>query len=151
EMIEYFAGVLEQKVRLREPVILYHHPNNRHESVLREIMANVRHASLPAMRLIDFALWWKKRESSMREAELRDSMLLTRGTSSGGGTWWHITREVGMECFAPPAASTDLNSVSWTVRPAVPALPADVARVRKYNPWIAVNNIEDTITRMFRS
>ncbi|HTK82418.1 MAG TPA: polysaccharide deacetylase family protein [Bacteroidota bacterium] len=151
EMTGYFAEVIERKILLRDPVMLYHHPNNRHERVLREVMANIRRTSLPSMRLIDFAEWWKKRENSIPNIELRGTTLGADGASSDGDVWLHVTRGDGTECFIPPASSMDLNSAGWSARPAPLSLPEDYARVRKYNPWIAINKLEDAVTRMFRS
>ena len=150
EMTEYFAQVIDRKIRMRDPVLLYHHPNNGHDRVLREIMANIRNASLPVMRLIDFARWWKKRETSMPEPELRDTTIVMHGSSSGSEAWLHITRADAVECFVPSSPSIDLKSISWTAREDAMAMPADYARIRRYNPWIIINGIEDRITGLFR-
>jgi len=64
EMRSYFEAVIEQKTALNEPVVLYHHPLDKHPEVLEYIFSTVNKKSLPMLTFARYAEWWQKRTDS---------------------------------------------------------------------------------------
>jgi len=71
EMCSYFTAVIEQKIALNEPVVLYHHPLDNHHEVLEFIFGLVKDKNLPMMTFEAYAKWWEKRSDSKITASVK--------------------------------------------------------------------------------
>ena len=180
EMISYFRSVIDRKVQAREPVFLYHHPKNGHLSVLESIFQLVKERGLQPFRMIDYASWWKKRDcegwriavdgswirveippgsvpagpgqaASVPHAPVSPGSMPAEPSPSGSGDpWLHIIRPDGMEAFHSMSPALELGQLEWQRPPSPPALPSDIARIRRFNPWIPIIRTEDRIASLFR-
>ncbi|MGA2623444.1 MAG: polysaccharide deacetylase family protein [Bacteroidota bacterium] len=151
EMTEYFQGVLKRKLSHREPVFLYHHPGNGHENVLREMIDVVRREGISAVRMIDYARWWKKRSASFRGIAVDgQSLNVTIGTPADD-VFLHLTLGDGRESFVPARLGVEMDSLEWSERPRPLPLPPDADRVRKFNPWIPLHRLEDFVFGIFKT
>ena len=148
EMLAYYREIVRGKCDAREPVLLYHHPNNAHENVLKQIIATIQNLSVPVVRMIDYAQWWKRRNSHPFDADISGEMITLRTRSAHDDVWLHVTKGDGTECFSPQESSIDLRRAAWLPVPPPAPLPEDYSRIRKFNPWISVNLLEDTIHRL---
>jgi hypothetical protein len=170
EMSDYFRSVIDRKIQAREPVFLYHHPKNGHIPVLEKIFAQVKERGIVPTRMIDFAAWWKERNSEGWRISAEGSSLgveippvedqagrpstgdVHKGTMSEdfGKPWLHIIRPGGMEAFHSPGPELNLGDLKWEKPAPWPPLPADIARIRKFNPWIPIIRIEDRLASLFK-
>ncbi|MDH4070441.1 MAG: hypothetical protein OEV30_08455 [Ignavibacteria bacterium] len=72
QMIRYFRGSLRVKLEKREPLFYYHHPAQRCWGVLESLFRSVNEQGIAKTTLLDYALWWKKREAAVMVADVED-------------------------------------------------------------------------------
>jgi hypothetical protein len=159
EMISYFRDVMERKIRLREPVMLYHHPGDGHPAVLETMIARAREGGLSPCRMIDYAAWWRRRSCEGWEITHDGSTITVQQPAQGvaegaepqgwGKPFLRIVGKDGLEAFHPAEASIDLDTLEWHAPQGAPDLPADILRARKFNPWIPIIRAEDAMARFF--
>ncbi len=155
EMISYYRIQIERKLRLREPIILYHHPGDGHPAVLESMVRSAKDHALSPTRMADFAAWWRGRSCESLSIAQHGSALTLKKAASGGGRqpqsrgtpFLRIVRKDGMEAFHAPEESINLESLEWHSPPKPPSLPSDILRARKFNPWIQIIRAEDTLAR----
>jgi peptidoglycan/xylan/chitin deacetylase (PgdA/CDA1 family) len=145
EMTGYYKLVMEEKLATREPLFFYHHPKDHHEPVLEEIFLWIEERSLPIVRLIDYAEWWKKRHTSRHRIQVNSSELLIETENDVHDVWFHITKPDGMEAFVKPQTKIDLTFSEWMPRPSPVPLAPDIHRIRSFNPWIQLIQSQDKI------
>ena len=68
-MLEYFEGVLTDKLTARQPVFLYHHPMQIGLTVWKQLFATIRESDLMPITFLEYARFWKQRN----EAEIKAS------------------------------------------------------------------------------
>lgn len=151
EMINYFRYLMGIKLTHREPMIFYHHPKNNYESVLDTFAEFVNIHNINSVRMIDYAKWWKRRDQCNFIADYDNNYLYIKTNSLPNDVWLHIVRPDGKEAFSAIQSNIDLGRLEWQSQPDISALPSDIPRIRKFNPWILLINAEDFVTNMFRS
>jgi hypothetical protein len=151
EMIRYFTDVVERKVSCREPLFFYHHPKNGHHHVLTTLFAMISVLDVPLMTMGDFQSWWMRRSNASLSAESAGNELRMRLSGGSPDLRCRVTRQDGMEAFVPAEGALNLDALSWSPPPSAVPLPADIARIRKTNPMILWNAVEDRLARMVRS
>ncbi len=147
EMIEYFDGVLAWKLNRRLPVALYHHPNNGHLGVLEQVRGSARSKVMYAVTMSTFARWWTKRTASGCEIHTEGESISASTKREVEDLHLHITRAGGVEAFTRLQPRMDLRSLRWESAPVPLALPADIRRIRRFNPWIPLQRCEDVLHR----
>jgi len=60
-MYDYFINVINQKIALCEPVIIYTHPMEERLEILKKIFNYINQYELPKYTFKDYEDWWKKR------------------------------------------------------------------------------------------
>lgn len=149
EMRGYFAGVVESKLRSRDPLFFYHHPKNLHLDVLDGLFADIQRRGLRTVLLGEYARWWKRRSAVSFEPSVDGDTLRMSGSPAPEDLRCRLTRADGSEAFAPISGSLDLRAADWTPPPEPLALPKDIGRIRAFNPWIPINRMEDFVHRIF--
>ncbi len=142
-MIEYFRHVVQQTIASRIPLILYHHPNDRHESVLQEIFTIIQKAKIQPVLFHEYASWWKERHNGTFSADYTNGALSFKSEISESSVWIHITKPDGMETFMPLNRTSISENIPWTKKPNPSPLPDKLTRIRKYNPWISIIRSQD--------
>lgn len=150
EMTEYFHGVLKRKLSHREPVFFYHHPGNGHEDILKEMIDVVRREGIPAVRMIDYARWWKKRSASLMGIAVDGQHLTITTGAPADDVFVHLTLGNGRESFMPAPVKVEMDSLEWQECPQPLPLPPDADRARRFNPWIPLNRLEDFVFGIFK-
>lgn len=149
-MIEYFDNVIGKKRRHREPLFFYHHPKDDNHQVVQHIFDKIKLMRLSNLRMIDYARWWKKRSSLSLKISIEQDTMQIESQQKDSDHWIHITRPDGQESFCPIRTSILLPSLKWSKRPTIQIPPSDMNRIRKYNPWIIINRIEDYFHKLFK-
>ena len=151
EMTEYFKGVVKHKLNQREPLFFYHHPGNGYENVLEKVVDVVRGERIPAVRMIDYARWWKRRSASFTELAVKGKSLVVAAGTPAEDVFLHLTLGDGRESFARVRSEVELDSLEWRGCPPPLPLPPDADRARRFNPWIPLNRLEDFVSGILKT
>jgi hypothetical protein len=68
DMLEYFVGVLTDKLTARQPVFFYHHPMQIGLTVWKQLFATIRESDLIPITFLEYARFWKQRNEAVIEA-----------------------------------------------------------------------------------
>ena len=145
DMLAYYRLVIGRKLRLREPVILYHHPKNHHTDVLKTVLTDLAGSSPDWMTMTQFGEWWRRRNLSGVTIECSEVDCRIGSEQPIGECRVRLTRADGTEVFLSREGVHDLRNSHWVARPHVPRVPDDIGRIRKFNPWIPIQRMEDKI------
>jgi hypothetical protein len=143
EMIRYFRNQVDKKLFLNEPIIFYHHPTNNHLEVIENILNYVKDKNVPAMRMTDYADWWKKRNEIKMNMSLNENRIEVRGENPTDDIYLRITTGDGRDALAQVSESIDLSRIQFRKKTLPMAPPKDISRIRKFNKWMVINKIED--------
>jgi hypothetical protein len=155
QMMEYYHGVIVQKLSRAEPLFFYHHPTHRHWDVVEFIFRSMQQRGITNVTLGEYARWWKIRQQEECALVLEDELLSVvrpRGGKENGGEKLslHITRVAGEEVLVPIRKRIDLKALEWrsVVRSSPP--PQDIRRTREFDPRAMLGEIYNTVVRKFR-
>ena len=107
-MLNYFINIIEQKLTLQEPVILYTHPGEERLNILNEIFRKINIFNIPILTFNDFYDWWIKRTSLKWNAELIDDNI-SINRNSEENIFWVRTFYPNKEVYLAPLISNDLK------------------------------------------
>lgn len=143
QMMSYFENEIEKKLKLNEPIILYHHPTNENIEVVEHIFQKMRSMDIPKLTMHQFAEWWNKREKAKIRI-VQEGPILKVDTE-------HVFSELKLRLSSPTGKETittidpmfELDKISWQEKEIPLPLPKDFQRIRKFNKWMLINKIED--------
>ena len=150
EMIDYFRFAMESKLQQRDPLFFYHHPRNNHADVLKVMFEFVHQQSVQAVRMIDYARWWKKRCGVSYRAFVNDNELRIDSGPADDSVYVHITQDSVKESFTPFQSHISMGNLEWNNSPQPMPLRADIHRIRKFNPWIPIVRAEDFLYKLIK-
>ncbi len=107
-MLCYFLNIIEQKLSLQEPIILYTHPGEKRLNILDKIFKKINSLNIPILTFSDFYDWWIKRASLKWEAELIDGEIKIK-TESNENIFWLRTFYPNKEIYLAPLNGNDLK------------------------------------------
>jgi peptidoglycan/xylan/chitin deacetylase (PgdA/CDA1 family) len=143
EMEQYFRYQVDKKLFLNEPIIFYHHPTHNHLEVIENILNYVKDKNVPAMRMTNYADWWKKRNEIKTNMSFNENCLKVRGENHPDDVYFRITTSDGREALVQVSESNDLSGIQFRKKPLAMVPPKDISRIRKFNKWMLINKIED--------
>ena len=149
EMIEYFDFVLAQKAAAGDPMFFYHHPNDGNEPVIEYIFEKMSELNIPAMTMLDYARWWKKRSAVHFSAEYSNGKIAVSSSDAPVDISLAVSNPKGKRAFLPVNGSFNDAGVEWKDGPPPLPLPADIGRTAQFNPWIPLIRTEDFLHRLF--
>jgi hypothetical protein len=132
-MIRYFAGVIERKIAVREPIILYHHPRDMHLEVLEWLFQEMRYKKVPAKTMGEYASWWNIRSSSIPEIQYANGKVRFSGSRMDNTIQVRLVKSDGTEALVPQSEQIVLETVRWEQKSAPWLMPDDYLRARKFN------------------
>jgi Polysaccharide deacetylase len=133
QMIRYFAGVIERKVAVREPIIFYHHPRDMHLDVLQWLLQEMRYKKIPVKTMGEFAAWWKMRSVSIPELHYANGKVRSSGVRFDKSIYMHLVHPDGTEAVIPASEQIVLDTVRWEQTSSGWTMPDDYMRVRRFN------------------
>lgn len=149
-MMEYFAMVTHQKLRRNEPLFYYHHPTHRAWDVVEHTFGLAEHHRIRNTTFGDFARWWTERNTIKPVFAFSSNELLVNVPGEVKEDFWlHLTTPENMETWTPFIRSLSLRSLKWHERVFAPP-PADVRRVREFDPRNMLGDLYTTLARKFR-
>ena len=150
-MREYFTMVAAQKFSRHEPLFFYHHPSHRHWNVVEGIFS-LAGEGVEIMTLGAYAEWWKRRIAVRYAADVEGEVVRIHDSGSPfpGDVWLRVTNTRREEVILPAGESIALFSLRWTA-PVVPAPPpADIRRIREFDPRKMLGELYDSLVRKLR-
>lgn len=149
-MAEYFRRIVRTKIGRREPALLYHHPRNGGTDILRSVITQFGEAGVPVVKLSAYAAWWADRCAERPVIDAGADRIRIDGLTGRSPAMFRIAAADGREAFTAPAPTIATASLAWTPPPVPVPLPEDILRIRRYNPWVALQRAEDLLAALFR-
>ena len=151
QMIRYFAGVVQRKLRVREPIMFYHHPNDGHLQVLEWMFQEMRRERVPAKTMGEYARWWKMRTTSIPGMRFTKGSLHLHGVQpEKKSLYLRIAQLDGTEAIIPASKQIVLGTVRWGPRPSAWVMPDDYLRSRRLNYRIPLIRGLDAVYHFIR-
>ncbi|HOV97946.1 MAG TPA: DUF2334 domain-containing protein [Bacteroidota bacterium] len=148
-MKQYFDFVIDKKLALAEPIILYHHPRDGKLDVLEHIFHRIKEVKLPLFTMIEFAEWWRKRQRSSLHCEFQNDTLMVSADSNDESCTIHCTISDGREAFLQTPSTVKLESLPRKTRQPF-VYPKDYVRIVRWNYRIPFIRTTDAIVKFFR-
>jgi Polysaccharide deacetylase len=101
QAVDYYLGVIQQKLFLNDPVIFYDHPIHGHFRIFEQIFSEVRKRNILKMTLQDYQSWWRKRLNAHWRATFEKGKLSIRSSNSDASIWLKLTYPDGKELLMP--------------------------------------------------
>ncbi len=151
-MKEYFSMVADQKLARAEPLFFYHHPSHRNLDVVDELFSHAEENEIGSTTLGAFARWWKSRlecsfTSICEEDKLNCKLSCPDGHAEG--IWMRVSSSGRREALLPITPEVRLKEVPWVERSDWPP-PADLRRIREFDPRRVLGDIYTRFVRRFR-
>ncbi|MDO9028075.1 MAG: hypothetical protein Q7U68_04350, partial [Candidatus Roizmanbacteria bacterium] len=131
EMTGYFIDEIEKKLKMREPIVLYHHPTHENLDVVENIFRKIKDLNIPTMKMCEYADWWKKRAAVQISLEAQEDV------------YARIINPEGKEKIISINDGVNINDFGWKVKPNNVPLPDGIARIRKFNKWMLIHKLEN--------
>lgn len=131
-MRAYFTGRIRRSLANHDPLLLYDHPTHDHLDVIADVLSTVRDAGIPCRTLGAYADWWVTRGRTRWTGVVRDDTLAVQAEGAAADLYLGIHRS-GVAARVRPASEIDLAGLRWE-RSDPEALPADIRRVRRFDP-----------------
>jgi peptidoglycan/xylan/chitin deacetylase (PgdA/CDA1 family) len=101
EMLNYFMEVIEKKISLNEPVILYTHPSEDRMDILEKIFNKINESNLPSLTFSQYAEWWKARNSINWQAYVQDGEVRISTENKDRSFWFYVKNPDGKNYISP--------------------------------------------------
>ncbi len=148
QMKEYFLRVIDEKLLRDEPLFLYHHPTHRCWDVVRTMFRYIEEKRIENITMIDYARWWGKRLSYHPAVAVDGNILsVTSKKSPHDSVWLRIVRPDGAETCLAPNETINMELLHWSPPRKELSPPADLRRIREFDPRGTLGNLFTTITR----
>jgi len=155
QMMDYFEQVVAWKVSRGEPLFFYHHPLHRCWAVVEGLLGLMNKMEIASTTLGDYARWWKNRETCVLKAEFGGDVIgidLERGdVGTYHDLWIEVTTPDGRSQRLPvDGGKVDLRkNEGWETIQRAPA-PADIRRIREFDPRAALGQLYTLLQRKLR-
>lgn len=146
-MKEYFRGVIDRGFRLREPVILYHHPGHEYWDVIADSFRCVRGFGIVNMTMGEYAAWWLRRERVRFEAWYDGDAIGARFRTAEPDVELAVRDAAGRYGFIARDGAHRYADIAWDAAPEPVAAPADIRKIRRWSPLLLRHSIEDCTSR----
>jgi peptidoglycan/xylan/chitin deacetylase (PgdA/CDA1 family) len=90
EMYNYFINVINQKIALCEPVIIYTHPKEERLDILKRIFNYINQQELPKYTFKEYSDWWEKRNEVKFDSSFRNNELKIKTENKDDSFWLRV-------------------------------------------------------------
>jgi hypothetical protein len=101
DMLNYFYQVIEMKLSLNEPLILYTHPGEKRFNILDKIFIKINQMNIPSILFSQYAEWWVKRNKIKWEAVLVNSEVKIKTENKDKAFWLSVSKFSGENYITP--------------------------------------------------
>ena len=149
-MKEYYKTVIDNNINNRIPVILYYHPKDGNHEVLSFVFSYIKKKNIDNITMAQFARWWTQRNKMRLEIFYNENTISIKENNNINNALMRISREDGVETYVNISSHIDLNSLKWQKIQSMCQESPNLTDLRKYNPWIMINRIEDIVHRALK-
>lgn len=146
-MKEYFRDVIERRFRLREPIILYHHPGHEHWDVMADSLQRIRELGITNITMGEYAAWWLRREQVRFEAWSHDDAIEASFKNMESDVELAVRDTRGRYGFIREQGTWGQEAITWNDAPEPMPAPSDIGTIRRWNPVLLRHSIEDLTSR----
>ncbi len=150
-MADYFQHLMDEKLLRDETWFFYHHPTHRAWDVVRFLFHYAKQSGVECVPLAEYARWWKHRLRFKPLLELHNGTLVWKGTLPDESVALRIIRPDGREALTVARPRVDLDSLTWQPPRQIALPPADIHRIREFDPRKLVGDLFTTLSRKFSS
>jgi hypothetical protein len=75
EMLNYYLKLIDEKLYLYEPTIIYHHPHHEYLNILDKVFQYVNKIKVKKLTMNEYAKWWKMRTNTQPDLYFEDNRL----------------------------------------------------------------------------
>lgn len=90
ELLNYFNDVVEMKLSLNEPVILYTHPAEERFDILDRIFKKINQFNIPSITFNQYAGWWKERNEIKWQAIFKNGEIEISTDNDDKSFWFYV-------------------------------------------------------------
>jgi hypothetical protein len=156
QMVAYFKGVIERKIRRNEPLFLYDHPVHRRWKVAEAVFDEIDGRGIGNITLQEYAHWWKVRQSIKLTLAIQDDLLTVTGIPDpedldSASVWLRVVKADGSYLLVPLEPRIDVGpGAAWNpgVEPVPP--PGDIRRIRDFDLRGMLGNLYTSMSRKLR-
>ncbi|MCF7859278.1 MAG: hypothetical protein K9N07_08140 [Candidatus Cloacimonetes bacterium] len=128
EMFKYYLEIINEKLVLGEPVIIYHHPHHRHYEVFNKIFQFINSKGFGNMNLQEFSNWWIERNRLEPEFNYTDNKIYTKYDSQN--VFVKISTKDGYAIIKK--GEIQIDEINFKQQAKV-ELKSDLRRIRKFH------------------
>ena len=128
EMLNYYLRLIEEKLHLYEPTIIYHHPHHEYLDIFDQVFQSVNKSKVKKLTMHEYAKWWKMRTNTQPDLHFEDNWL--RSNIEREDISLRITLEEG-SIIAKFNKKIDLANLKFIKRKKV-EYQSDIKRLRKW-------------------
>ncbi|MCK4653863.1 MAG: hypothetical protein KAU01_05420, partial [Candidatus Cloacimonetes bacterium] len=77
EMINYYKKLIEEKIELNKPIIIYHHPHHHHFEVFNKVFEVVNGKEINNITMLEYVQWWKKRSQMQLDLNFEKNEIIS--------------------------------------------------------------------------
>ncbi|HTX17988.1 MAG TPA: polysaccharide deacetylase family protein [Bacteroidota bacterium] len=145
EMVRYFKRLVDEKISLREPICLYHHPTHHRLDVFESVFDYVRLRGVQNFSYGEYASWWQLRAKARRVFEFNAAVntIVATARQDSPNLLWHIVLPGGEESITDLSGVVSLDSLELSVPAQAPPPPRDIRRIRRFDFRHPIMNILD--------
>jgi peptidoglycan/xylan/chitin deacetylase (PgdA/CDA1 family) len=133
EMWKYFRWVVNNKIRLNEPVVFYHHPSNNHLTVLDRVFNYMDKDNILKMSFYDFARWWQKRANLQVNARIEgNNILIDNSAEFLGAILLNVSSHHGSSII-PIKSKIEIGKIDWQKEKIKIKRVQDFSKLRRFH------------------
>lgn len=144
----YFREVIERRFRLREPIILYHHPGHEHWDVMADSLSRIRELDIKNITMGEYAAWWLRRERVRFEAWCDGDAIDIRFRTMEDDVELAVRDISGRYGFIAEDGIRQMGTILWNDAPEPMPAPSNIGTIRRWSPNLLRHSIEDLISRV---
>lgn len=135
EMKQYFRQLIDNKLLLREPLCLYHHPTHHHLEIIEDVFQHVESKHVENISYTEYAEWWKARNASgwRFEYHRNEDSIAAIPIGEASKLYWRIVLPSGEEAISNVTGLIPVKSLRFQQPAPRPPVPADIARMRQFD------------------
>ncbi len=156
QMVAYFKGVLDRKIRRNEPLFLYDHPVHRRWKVAETLFDEIDAREIGNITMQEYARWWKMRQTIRVALEANEDVLSVSGLPDpedldAASVWLRVVRSDGSYLITPLEPRIELGQGgAWNPRAEPAPPPDDIRKIRDFDLRGMLGNIYTSMSRRFR-
>ncbi len=75
EILNYYLRLIDEKLHLYKPTIIYHHPHHEYLDILDQVFQFVNKSKVKKLTMHEYAKWWKMRTNTQPDLHFEDNRL----------------------------------------------------------------------------